>query len=152
MMLFACKKCAYESIHLVGLRVHEKSLTACNDVIATVYARLPFPRAHAPDDPENAVKPKYFSDFNELPIETTPGQTHRYGISYAKEKDEARFFADGKEVGVYKEVPSKIHSLVIALGLMTEKGIEQGNSVSVHGQGLTGEWGPFTIRTSKNEQ
>ena len=48
-------------------------------------------------------------------------------------------------------VPSKIHSSVIALGLMTEKTIEQGKSVSVHGQGLTGEWGPFTIRTSKKK-
>ncbi|HYT34761.1 MAG TPA: DUF6081 family protein [Ktedonobacteraceae bacterium] len=125
---------------------------ACNDVVATVYARLPFPGVPAPEDPENAVKPKYFSDFNELPIETTPGQSHRYGISYARDKDEVRFFADGQEVGVYTEVPSKIHSLIIALGLMTEKGIEQGKSVSVHGQGLTGEWGPFTIRSRKNVQ
>jgi hypothetical protein len=124
---------------------------ACNDAIATVYARLPFPGVPAPEDPENAVRPKYFSYFNELPIATTPGQVHRYRISYAKNKDEIRFFVDGQDAGVYTEVPSKIHSFVIALGLMTEKTIEQGKSVSVHGQGLTGEWGPFTIRTSKNK-
>jgi Family of unknown function (DUF6081) len=125
---------------------------ACNDVIATVYARPPFPGVPAPDDPDNAVRPKYFSDFNELPIETSPGQLHRYRISYSKHKDEVRYFVDGQDAGVYTEVPGKIHSFIIALGLMTEKGIEQGKSVSIHGQGLTGEWGPFTIRTGKNEQ
>lgn len=124
---------------------------ACNDVIATVYARLPFPGVPAPLDPEDAVKPKYFCDFNELPIETSPGQTHHYRISYHKGKDEIRFFVDGQDAGVYTEVPSKINSFIIALGLMTEKNIEQGKSVSVHGQGLTGEWGPFTITVRKDQ-
>jgi hypothetical protein len=48
-------------------------------------------------------------------------------------------------IGVYSEVPVKINGLIIALGLMTEKTIEQGKSVSVHGQVLTGQWGAFTI-------
>jgi len=118
---------------------------ACNDTIATVFARLPFPGVPAPADPDEPVKPKYFSDFNELPVETTYGQTHRYRISYAKDRDEVSFFVDGQNVGTYTEVPSKMNSCIIALGLMTEKGIAQGKSVSCHGQGLTGEWGPFTI-------
>ena len=122
---------------------------ACNDVIATVYARLPFPGVPAPDDPEDAVKPKYFCDFNELDVETRPGQTHRYRICYSSARDEVRFFVDDQDAGTYTEVPSKIGSLIIALGLMTEKTIEQGKSVSVHGQGLTGEWGPFTITVKK---
>jgi len=118
---------------------------ACNDVIATVYARLPFPGVPALIDPENAVKPKYFSDFNELPIETTSGQQHRYRINYSKAKDEVRFFVDGQDAGTYTEVPGKINGLIIALGLMTEKTIENGKSSSLHGQGLTGEWSAFTI-------
>ena len=124
---------------------------ACNDLIATVYARLPFPGVPAPVDAENAIKPKYFCDFNELPIETSPGQTHRYRISYHKGRDELCFLVDGQDAGVYTEVPSKIDSCLIALGLMTEKNIEQGKSVSVHGQGLTGEWGPFTISVRKDQ-
>jgi hypothetical protein len=124
---------------------------ACNDVIATVYARLPFPGVPAPAEPENNLKPKYFCHFNELPIETTPGQSHHYRISYTKSKDIVRFFVDGHDAGVYTEVPSKMQSCIIALGLMTEKSIEQGKSVSIHGQGLTGEWGPFTITTRKGE-
>ena len=116
-----------------------------NDVIASVYALLPFPGVPEPADSENAEKPKYFCDFNELPLTTAPGQLHRYRISYHRGKDEVRFFVDGQEVGVYSEVPVKINGFIIALGLMTEKTIEQGKSVSVHGQVLTGQWGAFTI-------
>ncbi len=117
----------------------------CNDVIASVYALLPFPGVPEPAASENAEKPKYFCDFNELPLTTAPGQLHRYRISYHRGKDEVRFFVDGQEVGVYSEVPVKINGFIIALGLMTEKTIEQGKSVSVHGQVLTGQWGAFTI-------
>ncbi len=123
---------------------------ACNDVIASVYAILPFPGVPEPADVENAVKPKYFCDFNEPPLTTAPGQQHRYRISYHRGKDEVRFFVDGQEVGAYSEVPVKINGLIIALGLMTEKPIEQGKSVSVHGQVISGVWGAFTI-TLRNE-
>jgi hypothetical protein len=117
----------------------------CNDVITSVYALLPFPGVPEPTDVENAVKPKYFCDFNELPLTTVPGQQHRYRISYHRGNDEVRFFVDGQDVGVYTEVPVKINGLIIALGLMTEKPIEHGKSVSVHGQVLSGVWGAFTI-------
>ena len=120
-----------------------------NDTIATVYARLPFPGVPVPTDPEDAVKPKYFSDFNELSLETHEGQIHRYRISYDKGKDEVRYFVDGQAVGAYLEVPGKIDSCIIALGLMTEKSIDHGKSASLHGQGLVGEWGPFTITVRK---
>ena len=120
---------------------------ACNDVIASVYALLPFPGVPEPADTENAVKPKYFCDFNELSLSTTPGHQHRYRISYHRGKDEVHFFVDREEVGIYTEVPVKINGLKIALGLMTEKPIEQGKSVSVHGQVLSGIWSAFTITT-----
>jgi hypothetical protein len=121
---------------------------ACNDVIASVYARLPFPGVPLPDEPPDNARPTYFCYFNELPIQTVPGQTHRYRISYNKSRDEVRFFVDDRDAGAYSEVPSKIQSCIIALGLMTEKSIEQGKSVSLHGQGLAGEWGPFTVSST----
>jgi hypothetical protein len=120
----------------------------CNDMIASLYGLLPFPGVPEPADTENAAKPKYFSDFNELPLSTLPGQQHRYRISYHRGKDEVYFFVDGQKVGMYAEVPVKINGFIIALGLMTEKLIEQGKSVSVHGQILSGIWGTFTITTS----
>ena len=120
---------------------------ACNDIIASLYGLLPFPGIPEPADAENPVKPKYFSDFNELSISTAPGQQHHYRIRYHRGKDEVRFFVDGQEVGMYDEVPVKINGFIIALGLMTEKLIEQGKSVSVHGQILSGIWSKFTIIT-----
>jgi hypothetical protein len=121
---------------------------ASNDIIASLYGLLPFPGVPEPADSENAVKPKYFSDFMELPLSTTPGQQHRYRICYHRGKDEVYFFVDGQEVAMYAEVPIKINGLIIALGLMTEKLIEQGKSVSVHGQVLSGIWSTFTITTA----
>lgn len=123
---------------------------ACNDIIATVYARLPFPGIPVVPDTEDAVKPKYFSLFNELSIETHPGQIHHYCIRYHKNKDEVHFFVDGQSVAIYADVPCKLQALTIALGLMTEKSIQQGKSVSLHGQGLTGEWGPFTVTVERD--
>ncbi len=120
---------------------------ACNDIIASVYALLPFPGVPEPADIENAVKPKYFCDFYELPLSTSPGQQHHYRIAYHRGNDEVRFFVDGHEVSMYTGLPVKINSLIIALGLMTEKQIEQGKSVSVHGQALSGIWSAFTITT-----
>src|SRR5260370_39139284 len=120
---------------------------ACNDVIASVYALLPFPGVPEPADTENVVKPKYFCDFNELSITTTPGQQHRYRIRYHRGNDEVRFFVDAQEVGMYAEVPVKINGFIIALGLMTEKPIEQGKIVSVHAQVLIRVWGTFSITT-----
>jgi hypothetical protein len=72
---------------------------------------------------------------------------HRYRIAYHRGKDEVRYAVDGQEVGVYSEVPVKMNGFLIALGLMTEKTIDQGKSISVHGQALTGVWGKFTITT-----
>ncbi len=122
----------------------------CNDTIATVYAILPFPGVPALPDTELADKPKYFCDFVELPIETRLGQLHRYRISYHRGKDEVAYWVDGVEVARYTEVPVKLNGFLLALGLMTEKTIEHGKSVSIHGQTLIGEWGAFTITASEN--
>ncbi|MGH2508575.1 MAG: DUF6081 family protein [Ktedonobacteraceae bacterium] len=121
----------------------------CNDVIASVYAILPFPGVPALPDHTLSNKPTYFCDFVEVPIETKIGQLHRYRISYHRGKDEVAYWVDGIEVGRYREVPVKLNSFLIALGLMTEKTIENGKSVSLHGQVLIGEWGAFTITTSE---
>lgn len=121
----------------------------CNDVIATVYAILPFPGVPMLPDKELTDKPKYFCDFGELPVETQLGQLHRYRISYHRGKDEVAYSVDGREVAHYTDVPIKFNGFVIALGLMTEKTIEHGQSVSVHGQTLIGEWGKFTITTTE---
>ncbi len=115
-----------------------------DDRIATVYARLPFPGTGPFEDP-NPERPKYFCHFHELDLPTTSGQLHRCRIAYTKAADEVVFWVDGHEVSRYREVPARIDAFLIALGLMTEKPIERGTSVSAHGQGVVGEWGPFTV-------
>jgi hypothetical protein len=134
------------SVNLLDLSVGAAlDFFACNDVIASVYALLPFPGVPEPPDPADATRPKYFCDFNELSLPTRPGQMHRYRIAYHRGKDEVRYYVDGQQVSDYSEVPVKMNGFIIALGLMTEKPIDQGKSVSVHGQVLSGVWGKFTI-------
>jgi hypothetical protein len=121
----------------------------CNDVISTVYAILPFPGIPLRSDGEQDDRPRYFCDFGELSTATTSGQLHRYGISYHRGQDEIIYRVDGNEVARYRDVPIKFNSFLIALGLMTEKTIDNGKSISVHGQTLIGEWSAFTITTTE---
>jgi hypothetical protein len=117
---------------------------ATNDKIATVYGRVLFPGVQA-DPPADLNRPTYFCIFNELPIDTRPGQPHLYRITYDKKHDTLVWCVDGEEVDRHDNVPMKIDSFLVALGLMTEKAIDEDRSVSLHGQGLTGEWSPVTI-------
>ena len=117
---------------------------ATNDKLATVYGRVLFPGVTA-EPPADLNRPTYFCIFNELPIATAPGQPHLYRITYDKANDELWYFVDGVEVDHHHEVPMKIESFIVALGLMTELPIDEDHSISVHGQGLTGEWSPLTV-------
>jgi len=111
-----------------------------NERYATVYARLPFPGSPAPDGGGQ----KYFALFDEQPLPNGEQQRHRYAIAYNHGSDELLFYVEGRLVNHEVNVP-KMDQFIIALGLMTEKDIVNGRSVSCHGQGLIGEWGPVTI-------
>lgn len=112
-----------------------------NDTIATVYARLPFPGVPEPSTGEQ----RYFALFKELDIPTQPWQQHDYRIVYDQAGDEVRWYVDGEHVNTETRVPDKIAGFTVALGLMTEKDIGPKGSTSLHGQGLTGEWGPVRV-------
>ena len=111
-----------------------------NECYATVYARLPFPGTTVPDTGGQ----KYFGLFKEQPLPKGERQSHRYSITYDQGASELRFYVEGDLVNREVEVP-RFESFLIALGLMTEKDITDGKSVSCHGQGLVGEWSPITI-------
>jgi hypothetical protein len=110
-----------------------------NECFATVYARLPFPGAKEPDD-----APKYFAMFKEQPLPKGPQQAHRYTITYDQAAAELRFYVEGQLVNTEHNVP-RMASFIAALGIMTEKDIAEGASVSCHGQGVTAEWSPLRI-------
>ncbi len=111
-----------------------------NECYATVYARLPFPGSPAPDDEGH----KYFALFKEQPLPKGEQQTHRYKITYNHGTDELFFYVEGQLVNHEVNVP-KMESFIAALGLMTEKDMVDGKSVSCHGQGIAGEWSPLII-------
>ena len=111
-----------------------------NECFATVYARLPFPGAVAPDDDST----KYFALFKEQPLPKGEQKTHRYKITYNQGSNELLFYVEDQLVNHEVNVP-KMDSFIAALGMMTEKDIVDGKSISCHGQGLTAEWSPLTI-------
>lgn len=117
-----------------------------NDVIATVYARLPFPGVAVPTTGDQ----RYFAIFKELDVPTTPGQPHDYRITYDQGEQTVRWWVDGAPVNEECGVPDQIGGFTLAMGLMTEKEIAQGKSTSTHGQGLTGEWGETRLTLTPN--
>lgn len=112
-----------------------------NDVIATVYARLPFPGVTVPE----TGPARYFALFKELEVPTSPGERHDYRISYDQAADTVEWFVDGALVNREEQVPDKLQGFTVAMGLMTEKDIGPQGSSSLHGQGLTGDWSPTTV-------
>jgi hypothetical protein len=113
-----------------------------NECFATVYARLPFPGSPAPEGDGQ----KYFAFFKEQPLPNGPQQNHRYRITYNHGSDELFFYVEDELVNHEVNVP-KMDGFIAALGLMTEKDIVNGNSVSCHGQGLAGEWSELRVTT-----
>jgi hypothetical protein len=111
-----------------------------NECFATVYARLPFPGSPAPEDDGH----RYFALFKEQPLPKGEQQTHRYRITYNQGTGELFFYVEDVLVNHEVEVP-RMESFIAALGLMTEKDIVDGKSVSCHGQGLVGEWSELQI-------
>jgi hypothetical protein len=112
-----------------------------NDVIATVYARLPFPGVPAPATGDQ----RYFAIFKELDVPTSAGMPHDYRIDYDQGNNRVRWWVDGALVNEEEDVPDSIGGFTLAMGLMTEKDIVDGKSVSLHGQGLQGEWSETRI-------
>jgi hypothetical protein len=90
--------------------------------------------------------PRYFCLFEEMRNATSPGQMHHYEIAYDGARDQVAYAVDGTEVRRYSNVPFKLGSCTLALGLMTEKDIDPAKgSVSCHGQGAIGKWGKIQV-------
>ena len=130
----------YTSLNLLDLSTGVAvDFFVSNECFATVYARLPFPGASAPDEGQ-----KYFGLFKEQPLPKGERQWHRYKITYDQGAAELRFYVEGALVNREVDVP-KMESFIAALGIMTEKDIVDGKSVSCHGQGVDAQWSPLTV-------
>ena len=110
-----------------------------DDLCAAVFARLPFPGVRLPD-----VEPmKYWALFDE---KTLPGAgLHSYSIAIEPRRSSITWTVDKQPLREQRLPHYELGPLMLGLGLMTEKDLTRDGSVSCHGQGLRGEWGPITI-------
>jgi hypothetical protein len=70
----------------------------------------------------------------------------RVRIAYDRATDDVRWWLDGIQTWRYTP-PVKFNGFIAALGIMTEKDLTPGGSVSVHGQGILAEWSPIEVTT-----
>jgi len=134
----------FVSFHLMDLAAGVAiDVFTANRMIATVYARLPFPGANAP---KREAGPRFFSLFDEFEGITEPGQNHRYAIVYDRAAATLEWFIDAKLLKKEAKVPD-FGASILALGMMTEKDIVPGKgSVSCHGQGAIASWGGIRVK------
>ncbi len=110
-----------------------------DDLCAAVFARLPFPGVAVAD-----LEPfRYWAIFSERRLEA-PGP-HRYEISIMPTERAITWTVDGEPLREQALPDLDLGPLMLGLGLMTEKDIGPEGSVSCHGQGLRGHWGPIEI-------
>lgn len=110
-----------------------------DDLCAAVFARLPFPGVELPD-----LGPmKYWALFDERVL-PGPG-IHAYSIAIEPGASTITWTVDGDLLRRQKMPDYSLGPMMLGLGLMTEKDIGADGSISCHGQGVRGEWGPITI-------
>lgn len=110
-----------------------------DDLCAAVFARLPFPGVHLPD-----VEPmKYWALFDERSLPNAG--LHTYSLAIEPHDSTITWTVDGDLLRRQKMPGYELGPLIFGLGLMTEKDITADGSISCHGQGVRGEWGPITI-------
>lgn len=110
-----------------------------DDMCAAVFARLPFPGLDVPE-----LEPmKYWALFDEKTL--AGGGLHRYSIDIAPARSEIVWTVDGDTLRTQRLPDYELGPLMLGLGLMTEKDLTTNGSISCHGQGIRGEWGPITL-------
>jgi len=118
---------------------------ASNNSIAIAYSR-----PKVTDTKIRASKErKYLAVFKEVDVKTSSGELHDYRIIYNPEQDRISWSLDGEMVSEEKNVPSRVKSFRLGLGVMTAKTITNGKSISNHGQGIIGQWSPVRITQAK---
>jgi len=112
----------------------------CRDELcAAVFARLPFPGTRLPD-----LEPmKYWALFDEKVL--PQAGPHRYSIAIEPRRSSITWTVDETTLREQHLPDYELGPLMFGLGLMTEKDITTQGSVSCHGQGVRGEWGPITV-------
>ena len=114
---------------------------AGNDSVAIAYSR---PNT-ALSKNRPAKERRYLAVFKEVEVKTSPGELHDYKITYNPQQDRIIWSLDREIVAEEKNVPARVKSFKLGLGVMTAKTLTDGKSVSNHGQGVIGQWSPIKI-------
>lgn len=104
-----------------------------------------YERLFIPGMIERAETFTYVVDSPLAGIFTQPGAFHRYAIDVDTPNAEARWWVDGHLVFVAPRLPEVPTEMKLGFGLFTLRDYEDGQSVSLRGQGMTGRWRNFRV-------
>lgn len=85
-----------------------------------------------------------YSDCYGLEAASSPGQEHEVAVVYDPWAGEVSYQVDGAE-RQRRALPTRPASLMLGMGLITLRPIENGRSVSCQGQGGLGRWGRIAV-------
>lgn len=111
-----------------------------NDTFFVVYERLVL---------GSATKEDYFCHRVVLEVDTQPGQRHHVAIRYDRDRNHADWYADGKRV-YWAALPVAVDGFNLGMGLFSSREIHKyPRAEREHGQGATGQWGPWIVTTER---
>lgn len=86
-----------------------------------------------------------FTEVVDLGVDTAPDREHEVALRVDAATRSVDYLIDGEVKLTRENMPVVPESLVTGFGILTLRPIEDGKSVSCHGQGATGTWGPFAV-------
>jgi hypothetical protein len=113
------------------------------DIIASgrrvwaIYERLQIPGVTTPD--------QAFTEVVDLGIDTARDREHEVSVVVDTSASSVDYLVDGEHRLTRENLPAIPELLLTGFGIITLRPIENGRSVSCHGQGGTGKWGPFAV-------
>ncbi|MET9854235.1 DUF6081 family protein [Streptomyces sp. NPDC006450] len=116
------------------------NVAATNDTVYAVVERLVLPGVTGPDD--------HYMHRVVLDVPTEPGRGHRYAVTYRAETQEAQWYVDGR-LAYWARLPVPVAAFSAGMGLFSARDLTRYTRAErERGQGATGWWGPWRIRTS----
>lgn len=131
---------AFGTVNLFDLETGVVLNTAAtNDTVYAVVERLVLPGVTRPQD--------HYIHRVVLDVPTEPGRAHDYAISYRAEAGEAEFYVDGR-LTYWTRLPVPVTGFTAGMALFSARDLTRySRAQREHGQGATGQWGPWRITT-----
>lgn len=113
---------------------------ATNDTVYALVERLVIPGVTLPHE--------HYVHRVALDTPTEPGREHRYTIAYRADPSEVEFHVDG-QLAYWARLPVAVTGFTAGMGLFSARDLSRyARAEREHGQGATGRWGPWRVRTS----